>query len=285
MNKGVSGEVEAKEVQDICSLLLARRMSALLNREEDDFQRGDMLPRGWHVMMFNPPTLQNELRYDGAANLGVEIPDLGLPRLMMGGRKIEFKGDIPIGARVLRRSKLGPVVKKKGRSGPFALINVEHRLSVVDGPQNVVVETSSYIMREEEAGPGGKKVLNANAAIKAATYPSNKAIVKNFIPDETMLFRYSAITDNPHRIHYDYPYATNVEGYPALVVNGTLPQMILLEMFRQHAGREPTRYEGRNLAAIYCGARVKLSLEPCEDGFVLMAQDETGKVVIEASAW
>ena len=270
--------------EDICSLSLARRMSALLSRD-DDFKRGDRLPRGWHVMMFNPPTLQSELRHDGAASLGVEVPDLGLPRLMMGGRKIEFTGDIPIGETIIRRSKLGPVSMKEGRSGLFALLEVEHSLSVVDGPQNVVVETIGYIMRAEQTGAGREQNAVESTSLNAKADLSHTGVVQTFLPDETLLFRYSAITDNPHRIHYDYPYATKVEGYPALVVNGTLPQMFLLEMFRQLTGREPVRYEGRNLAALYCGTNVVLSAHPAEDGFALSARSEAGSLAIEATAW
>jgi len=270
-------------VEEICCPSLARRMSALLNRE-DDFQLGDSLPRGWHVMMFNPPTLQSELRHDGAANLGVEMPDLGLPKLMMGGRTIKFAGDIPLGERVVRRSALGPVTMKEGRSGPFAVLDVEHCLSVVGGPQNVVVETSSYIMRAEEASrPGATDRQPAMASKPTAVTPKN-GVLQTFLPDESLLFRYSAITDNPHRIHYDYPYATKVEGYPALVVNGTLPQMFLLEMFRRYTGREPSHYQGRNIAAIYCGTTITLSLEPTADKFILLAQSEDGRVAVEASA-
>ena len=89
---------------DVCALPLVRRMAALLNRDPLSLAEGDPLPRGWHVAFFNPPTPQADLRHDGAAHLGVTLPDLGMPRLMMGGRKIDFLGDIPIGAHLRRTS-------------------------------------------------------------------------------------------------------------------------------------------------------------------------------------
>lgn len=277
----LDSDVEVSE--DICSLSLTRRMAALLDLDPDRFRKGDALPRGWHVMMFNPPTVQSLLRHDGAANLGFSMPDLGLPRLMMGGRKISFENDIPIGTLVVRRSSLGPVLRKEGRSGPFALVEVEHVLSMADPERLLVTETCSYVLRPEENGTNQPEAP-ANKSKQDMDLPDN-SLVRTMLPDEPMLFRYSAITDNPHRIHYDYPYATQVEGYPALVVNGGLPQVFLLQMFRQLAGREPKGYEGRNKAPIYCGSPVTLSICETEDRYHLLARDRDGEIAIEASAW
>lgn len=280
MNREVALDPDVELADDICSLSLARRMAALLDRSPETFQKGDPLPRGWHVLMFNPPTVQSLLREDGAAHLGFKMPDLGLPRLMLGGRSIEFYGDIPIGERVERSSMLGEVVMKEGRAGPFALVDVEHRLSVRGAGTPAVVETCSYILRGEGNGsqePEAEPAIPLDLPEGAAT--------QIMVPDETMLFRYSAITDNPHRIHYDFPYATGVEGYPALVVNGSLPQMLLLEMFREKAGREPARYESRNKAPIYCGSRVTLSVVEDGESFALRAFGDNGKPAIEAEAW
>lgn len=277
---------DTEQAEDVCSLSLVRRMAALLDLSPEQYQTGDPLPRGWHVILFNPPTVQSLLRHDGAASLGFRMPDLGLPRLMMGGRKMTFCGDIPIGAPLIRRSSLGPVVRKTGRTGPFALVEVEHQLVTADSGQTVVLETSSYVLRpeEERTGQGDQPPLKRENSIVAPDLPEG-ARARTFVPDEPMLFRYSAITDNPHRIHYDLPYATAVEGYPALVVNGSLPQMLMLEMFRDYAGREPEGYESRNRAPIFCGAPVTLSI--CRQGerYVLAAHRNDGQLAIEAEAW
>ncbi len=276
---------EIEQAEDICSLSLVRRMAALLDLAPDQYRTGDPLPRGWHVILFNPPTVQSLLRHDGAASLGFRMPDLGLPRLMMGGRKMTFHGDIAIGAPLIRRSSLGPVVRKTGRTGPFALVEVEHQLVIADSGQTVVVETSSYVLRPEEERTGqADHPLLIQETLVAPDLPEG-ALARTFVPDETMLFRYSAITDNPHRIHYDFPYATDVEGYPALVVNGSLPQMLLLEMFRDYAGREPEGYESRNRAPIFCGSPVTLSV--CRQGerYMLAAHKNDGQLAIEAEAW
>ena len=268
----------AEQADDICSLPLVRRMAALLDRDPAGFVDGDPLPRGWHVAMFNPPTRQSELRADGAARLGVTLPDLGLPRLMMGGRRIEFVGDIPIGARVRRTSRSGEVMTKTGRSGRFALVDVEHRISLHGDDAPVVIETTSYVLRAAEASPKGSHPAPAAMAIPPAE------VSHTVVPDETMLFRYSAITDNPHRIHYDLAYARS-EGYPALVVNGTVPTMLLLEMFRAHVGGEPAGWRSRNLAPILCGALLTLTLAREGDEWTMRAHGPLGEVALEARAW
>ena len=264
--------------EDVCALPLVRRMAALLDRVPEALAEGDPLPRGWHVALFNPPTRQSQLRADGAAHLGVTLPELGMPRLMMGGRRIDFVGDIPIGARVRRTSRPREVRIKTGRSGKFALVDVEHRISVEDNDAAVLVETTSYILREQDNRASGSGPTQAILPIPPGD------VSRTVTPDETTLFRYSAITDNPHRIHYDLAYARS-EGYPALVVNGTVPTMLLLEMLRARVGCEPTQLLSRNLGQIFCGAPLTLTLSGVDDGWVMRAHGPTGEVALEAKAW
>ena len=266
--------------EDVCALPLARRLAALVDRDPETILAGQDLPRGWHVMLFNTPTPQSRLRPDGAAQIGVTLPDLGLPRLMMGGRRIAFNAGITIGARVRRETRQGPTQVKEGRSGRFALVSVEHRIFAegADGP--AVVETNQYVLRAADA-PGQP----ARDAPK--TQAAKPDAVRSLMPDETMLFRYSAITDNPHRIHYDLAYARAVEGYPALLVNGSIPAMFLLEMFRDLAGREPVRFDSRNIAPMYCNQALTLAARHAdgdEPAWRLWAENPDGAVTFEAQA-
>lgn len=266
-----------EHADDVCALSLVRRMAALLDLDPKRFAAEDFLPRGWHVLLFNPPTLQSQLRPDGAAHLGVTLPDLGLSRLMLGGRSIEFVGDIPIGAAVRRESKAGNVTMKTGRSGRFALVDVEHRITVAGNPRSAIIETSSYILREPADGTG------QSANMRSSPPPAD--LTRTIAPDEAMLFRYSAVTDNPHRIHYDLPYAKQAESYPALLVNGSIPMLVLLEMFREHVGREPAAVRTRNLAPMFCGDPLTLTVT-AEDGvWALRALDPVGRTTLEAKAW
>ena len=279
---------QTKPAHDVCALPLARRLAAMLNRDPALLREGEPLPRGWHVMLFNVPTPQSQLRRDGAASLGVTLPDLGLPRLMLAGRQVRFDGDIPLGAQVRRETRQGGVQMKQGRSGRFALVKIEHRIFVSDSAQPAVVETQDYVLREAGAATPAAGPAPAVEAGQTAPRPDASMTIT---PDEALLFRYSAITDNPHRIHYDLAYATQVEGYPALVVNGSIPAMFLLELFRTAAGREPATFKSRNVAPMFCARPLQLKAlreertEGAKDvSWRLWAEDDSGNTTFDARA-
>lgn len=277
-------EDSVQVAHDLCALPMVRRLAALLDRDPATIAEGQPLPRGWHVIMFNVPTRQVDLRPDGAAALGVVLPDLGLPRLMMGGRNIRFVGDIPVGARVRRETRLAKISEKVGRSGPFALVDVEHNLIVESETAPALIETTSYVLRPEADSAGQPEAQAERSVGIPAGLPSPIA-TRRLLPNETMLFRYSSVTDNPHRIHYDLPYAQQVEKYPALLVNGSLPAMFLLEMLRDAAGCEPAGFESRNLAPMFCGTELLLSIAAREDGWAMLVEDAQGRPCLEARAW
>ena len=276
--------------QDVCALPLARRLAAMLNRDPALLREGEPLPRGWHVMLFNVPTPQSQLRHDGAASLGVTLPDLGLPRLMLAGRQLRFDSDIPLGAQVRRETRQGGVQMKQGRSGRFALVKIEHLIFVQGSTAAAVVETQDYVLREAAAATPAAATAPAPAAETGQAAPRPDASL-TITPDEALLFRYSAITDNPHRIHYDKAYATQTEGYPALVVNGSIPAMFLLELFRTAAGREPAAFTSRNVAPMFCGSPLQLKVLQ-QDGidgtkgksWRLWAENDSGSTTFDAHA-
>ena len=275
---------------DICALPLVRRLAAMLDRDPLALREGDPLPHGWHVALFNPPTRQSQLRGDGAAGLGVSLPDIGLPRLMMGGRQCRFALDIPIGAQVRRETRQGEVQIKHGRSGRFALVRVEHRIFVEDGLQPAVVENTDYVLREAASLQAPPAPATSASPATLAT-PKTQAVEAprpdasmTLVPDEALLFRYSAITDNPHRIHYDLAYAMGTEGYPGLVVNGSIPAMFLLELFRATTGREPATFTSRNVAPMFSGRPLQLNAMKDGDSWRLWAQDGQGQTMFDARA-
>ena len=277
----ISDNDEVIVADDVCGLALVRRLAAMLDRDPASLNEGDALPRGWHPTMFNPPTRQSQLRHDGAADLGVRLPDIGLPRLMLGGRQNRFLGNIPIGARVRRESRQGGVQMKQGRSGRFALVKVEHRIFVAGDREPALIEIQDYVLREAASAtaPAAAPVAAPAVAAAAADVPEATRVL---LPDQQLLFRFSAITDNPHRIHYDQPYATTVEGYPALVVNGSIPGMFLLELFRATVGREPVTLASRNLAPMFCGQPLQLNLRQDGARWRLWACDAQGNTCYDA---
>jgi len=266
-------------MDDVCALPLVQRLAATLDLDPSRYRSGDPLPRGWHVCLFTVPTRQSELRPDGAGHLGVSLPDMGLPRLMIGGRRIRFLGDIPIGSAVRRESRRKAVVEKEGRSGRFVIVTIQHDVFVEGAARAAIEEEQDYVMREAVDA-------SASSAQKAERRESSRpvpAVSRSFVPDETLLFRYSAITFNPHRIHYDQPYATSTEGYPALVVNGGIASVMLLELFRSAAGREPESVSARNVAPLFCGRTVHLNGVADGRAWRMWAEDDQHNPALEAS--
>ncbi len=260
-------------LEDVCALPLVQRLAAMLDRDPAALRQGDTLPRGWHVVLFNAPTPQSALRHDGLAGLGVALPELGLPRIMAAGRRALYCGDISIGAALRRESRTLEVTPKQGRSGRFAIVTIEHRIFAA-GDAPVIIEEQDYVMRETETV--------APAASGAAT-PAEAEIERIVEPDEMLLLRYCAITFNTHRIHYDLPYTTRHEGYPALVVNAGIPLVLLLELYRSHASAVPERVSVRNFAPLFCNRPMRLCANRVEAHWLLWAEDESGRRAVEVT--
>ena len=270
---------DVERMEDVCALPLVHRVAATFDLDPARYRNGDPLPRGWHVCLFTVPTRQSLLRPDGAAGLGVTLPDVGLPRLMIGGRRIRFAGDIPIGAAVRRESRRKAVIPKEGRSGRFVIVTIQHDVYVEGESRAAIEEEQDYMMREAVDAPTAAESKGARAQTARPKATASRTV----IPDETLLFRYSAITFNPHRIHYDYPYARSQEGYPALVVNGGIALILLLELFKCAAGRDPASVTARNVAPLFCGR--ELHLHGLDEGAAwrMWAEDNDHKLALEAA--
>ncbi len=261
---GQGSEMEAVVAEDCCTGTTLRRIAAMLDQGPPDT---GVMPRGWHVALFAPDPAQSALRADGYAGVGVPLPDTDLPRLMFGGRRTRFAGDIPVGRRLLRRSHLVSATPKTGRSGRMMIATVRHAIEV-DG-MAVLTEEQDFVL------------LEAGRPAPAPPLPSPGPPGVPFVADEAMLLRFCALTFNTHRIHYDHPYATGVEGYPALVVNGSLTTLMLTELFRARAGREPVSLLTRNLRPLFCGRANTLHATE-GDPWLVWAEDEAGAPALEA---
>ena len=270
----------AQESDDVCALPLVRRLGVALDMVPDQWREGEVLPRGWHLAFFSVDTPQSQVRADGFAGLGVALPELGMPRIVFGGRKIRFFGDIPIGARLRRSSRLLTVAPKEGRSGRFAVCTVQHEIFIEGALEAAVVELHDYVMREAIAPSADTTAAKPAAPAALMPQPSLRRIV---IPNELLLFRISAVMGNPHRIHYDSPYAVNAEGYPALVVNGSVASLLLLEFFRSESGREPDAISLRNAGLAFCGRPLRLNAIAEDQQWRVWADDEQGHVAVEGT--
>jgi 3-methylfumaryl-CoA hydratase len=271
---------QTERANDVCALPLVHRIAAMLDLDAARWRNGDALPRGWHVFLFAASTPQSQLRHDGVAGMGITLPDVGLPRVVLGGKRIHFNGDVPIGASVRRASRLESLTPKSAQSGRIVIATVKHDICVEGESEPAIVEHLDYIFREAaEAAPVAQSLAPKRLS------PSNEPradIVREVTPDETLLFRYSSITSNPHRIHYDHPYATQVEGYRGLVVNGGLPALLLTELFRAESRREPTRVITRNIDLLFCNEPMRLNAIKSTDWWTLWAEDSNGRRAVEA---
>lgn len=263
-------------VNEGCSLAMVRRVAAMLDLDSGTFVEGDVLPRGWHFFMLAGETRKSALRPDGFPGLGVPIPDLGLTRLLLGGRTVSYTGDLVIGLVVERTSFVKKITEKTTPSGPMAIVTIQHELRPVSAVSPVLVETQTYILLSGKTGSA--KVEPTPAAPIQAEYQ------KPFVPDETLLFQYSALGFNSHKIHLDRDYARTVEGLPDLVVNGGLATLLLTEFIRTDIGFVLTDITVKHTAPLYCGRSLTLTADQGETSWNLTVFDDTNRVAVTMEA-
>jgi 3-methylfumaryl-CoA hydratase len=247
-------------------------LAALLDLDTQSFSEGDVLPRGWHFFMLAGETRKSALRSDGFPGLGVPIPDLGLPRLLLGGRTVSYHEAIVIGSVMERTSFVKNITEKTTHSGRMAIVTIQHELRSIASTSPAIVETQTYILLSGKSVPS--KVEKATIAPILALYQ------KQIVADEIMLFQYSALGFNSHKIHLDRDYARNVEGLPDLVVNGGLTTLLLTEWIRMDLGFEITDIKVKHLAPLYCGRKMTLAADRNETGWQLNVFDDQNSVAV-----
>jgi 3-methylfumaryl-CoA hydratase len=264
---------QLQKSNEICSLTMVRRVAAMLDLDTQTFSNGDILPKGWHFFMLAGQTRKSELRQDGFPGLGVPIPELGLPRLLLGGRTVSYNADIVIGSEIERTSFVKSIVEKTTQSGRMAIVTIQHELRPVSDSKPAIVETQTYILLEE-------KVNQKNAVRVVNSEIRNPKSEIQIIPDETLLFQYSALGFNSHKIHLDRDYARNIEGLPDLVVNGGLATILLTEFMRNDLGLEITEIKVKHIAPLYCNRPLTIVFEQGE----IKIYDDNNEVAVEVES-
>lgn len=210
---------------------------------------GSPLPPAWHWAFFNPFVRAGELGPDGHPERGGFLPPVDLPRRMWAGGRVRILADLPVGALAVRESRIESVEPKEGRQGRLVFVTVRHAISV-DG--RAVVEEDQNIVYREPADP--------SAPAPAPVPPKEAAAwTREITPDPVLLFRYSALTSNGHRIHYDHPYTTAVEHYPDLVVHGPLSATLLVNAAAAEYGRAIKAFGFRGLRPLFVSAPFTLN--------------------------
>jgi len=196
--------------------------AATLDRDDPPYKIGDALPPGWHRLYFLTAVRPGELGEDGHTARGRFMPPVPLPRRMFAGAKLAFHRPLRIGDEVARTSEIVSLEGKQGRTGDLVFVTVVQRYSV--GGELALEERQDIVYRSASRGAEG-----GGPAETVEPAPWQREVH----PDSVMLFRYSALIFNGHRIHYDYPYVTEVEGYPGLIVHGPLIATLLLDLVRR----------------------------------------------------
>ena len=221
------GRTESAE--DVITLQPVAAMSATLDRDDPQPMAGDPLPPLWHWMYFTPKVRSTGLGSDGHPKRGDFLPPVPLPRRMFAGASYTFHSPLRLGETVSRTSEILDVTSKRGRSGPLVFVKVHHVYSM--GTEVALEETQNIVYRDA----AGASDTPAPAPAKI----DHGAWRRSVTADPVTLFRYSALTFNGHRIHYDHPYATGVEGYPDLVVHGPLIASYLVQLCREQTEDRP----------------------------------------------
>ncbi|HEY7391871.1 MAG TPA: MaoC family dehydratase N-terminal domain-containing protein [Bryobacteraceae bacterium] len=251
-------------------------LSATLDRDDPPPQPGDPLPPSWHWLFFLPIHRQSELGPDGHAARGGFLPPVTLPRRMWAGSRVAFHQPLRVGDAITRTSSIVSIKQTEGRTGPLVFVVVLHKISNANG---LAVTDEHDIVYRGQAQPGQK-------ASEPPAAPARAAWQRTIQPDDVLLFRYSALTFNGHRIHYDRRYATEVEGYPGLVVHGPLLATLLLDLLRRNLpAARVSRFEFRAVSPLFDIAPFSVCGVPADSGTIhLWAQSDSGGLAMDATA-
>jgi 3-methylfumaryl-CoA hydratase len=252
-------------------------LSATLDIEAPHPAAGDAVAPLWHWLYFLETHRQSELSPDGHAKLGGFLPPVPLPRRMWAGGRFEFHRPLRVGETVTRISRIADVQEKKGRSGTLIFVVVRHEIGNTEG---IALTEEQDLVYRAHAKPG-------DPASAPQTAPAGALWERVVQPDDVLLFRYSALTFNGHRIHYDRRYATETEGYPGLVVHGPLIATLLLDLLRRHMPEaDVARFEFRAVSPLFDTSSFTLCGKLESDGktISLWATDATGGLAMTANA-
>ncbi len=204
-------------------------LTATLDHPAAAVHTGDLLPPLWHWLYFLPLHRASDIGADGHAKRGGFLPPVPLPRRMWAGSQFSFRSPLRVGDSVARTSTIDSVSQKDGRTGPLVFVKVRHELRSNGAAEPALVEFHDIVYREAKRPDDVEP-----PPVKAPPVPEG-GWQRVIVPDDVLLFRYSALTFNGHRIHYDRRYVTQVEGYPGLIVHGPLIATLLLDLLRRNA--------------------------------------------------
>jgi 3-methylfumaryl-CoA hydratase len=249
-------------------------LAALFDHAIPPWAVGEVPPLG-HWLYFLPRSPQSEIGEDGHPRRGNFLPPVTLPRRMWAGSRVNFRTPIELGVPMTRRSTIVDVSAKSGASGEMVFVTVRHQIATARG--TVLTEDHDIVYRD---APGPNE--SSRAAAVSGPHGTGEH-TRRVTPDPTQLFRFSALTFNAHRIHYDRDYCRNVEGYPGLLMQGPFTAMLLMDHFlRTRPGARVEHFQFRAKRPLYDTAPFDLCMESTADGAELWALDSEGAVAMVA---
>ena len=260
---------------DYVTIPSVHRLAATLDRDDPMPKVGDPLPPGWHYLLCPRVERHSLLGRDGHPEGGDFMPPVPLPRRMFASRRTEIVSPLQVGDTVKRSSAIKDVTLKEGRSGSLVFVTVRTEFH---GPRGLaIIEEQDNVFRGEP---------DKNTP-RTAPQPAPGVAVwsRTVTPDPAMLFRYSALTFNAHRIHTDQLYATAVEGYPERVVNGGLTTLLVFELVRAHAKTPLVYVSSRALQPLFVNRALTVCAEPSADGKAvkMWAVNDRGELALSAT--
>lgn len=264
-------------ISDQISPVPIAALSATLDLDAPIPKRGDSLPPLWHWLYFLSMARPSELGPEGQSTRGGFLPPVPLPRRMWAGGRFAFHRPLLVGANYTRTSRILEVRQKEGRTGPLVFVVLRHEVG--NGEGFALIEEQDIVYRDHPKA--GDSVPVPQPAPKDAKWE------RMIRPDDVLLFRYSALTFNAHRIHYDYRYATQIEGYPGLVVHGPLIATLLLDLLRRQMPQANVKqFAFRAVSALFDTGPFSVCGKPETDAktISLWAKNDSGGLATTATA-
>ena len=264
------------EASDIVTAQLVKGLRATLFQEIGEPKTGDAAPFTVHWCLAQPVFPMSMLGPDGHPTRGGFLPPVPLPRRMWAGGELEFLDSLRIGDEVTRTSRIADVTVKSGSTGTLCFVAVEHLVST---PRGTAIRERQDIVYREIGG------AQPAAPPKAAPSPRLAQHRETHMSDAVLLFRYSALTFNGHRIHYDHDYVTKVEGYPGLIFHGPLQAAFIVELAAKlRGGKPPKNLSYRGVQPLFAGSEFSINANDNGGAMELWAANADGQPTMKGTA-
>jgi 3-methylfumaryl-CoA hydratase len=265
------------EATDIVTAQLTKGLRATLFQDIGEPKTGDIAPCTVHWCLGQPVFPHDQLGPDGHPTRGGFLPPVPLPRRMWAGGEVAFLDPLRVGDLATRVSTISDVTLKSGSTGQLCFVSVEH---VVSTPRGIAIRERQDIVYREAT------TTSSGAPSKAPPIPPAAQYRETHVSDPVLLFRYSALTFNGHRIHYDRDYVTRVEGYPGLIFHGPLQAALLVEFAAKLKGKPPAKFAYRGVQPLFEGSEFSVNANDKDGGLeVWTANAERQPTMKGTAAW